>query len=324
MQVVAADIGYGQVKWVAGSRRGRFEAAWAPHTPGAESWGLGSQPEVLRIGDQGVIAGDRAASLPGAHRPFGPGRLADPEALPLLAQALWEAGAEGEVMLGSGTPLGAFAQERAAARAAREGRTLHLSDGRRERTMRIARVVLRPQGVGAALFLAAQGRMPAGPGYGLVVDVGSRTTDVLCLELRDLTPVTALSFSLESGVSTVAGALAAAIQRATGHLPPPDLAQAALMAPAAWHGRTFGGPAEAAPHLDALAETIAAELRRRLGGDLGRVAATALVGGGALLLGDRLAELAPGRPIPVRPEEAVFANALGYTWAAERALRAVG
>ena len=61
MQVVAADVGYGQVKWVAGSQRGRFEAAWAPHTPGAESWGLGSQPDVLIIGDQGVIAGDRAA-----------------------------------------------------------------------------------------------------------------------------------------------------------------------------------------------------------------------------------------------------------------------
>ncbi len=323
MQVVAADIGYGQVKWVAGPRRGRFEAAWAPHTPGAESWGLGNHPEVLRIGDQGVIVGDRAASLPGAHRPFGAGRLADPEALPLLAQALWESGAEGEVVLGSGTPLGAFARERAAARTALDGRALHLSDGRRERTVRIARVVLRPQGVGAALFLAAQGRMPPGPGYGVVVDVGSRTTDVLCLELRDLTPVAALSFSLESGVSTVAGALAAAIQRTTGHLPPPDLAQAALVGPAAWHGRTFGGPAEAAPHLDALAEAIAAELRRRLGGDLGRVAATALVGGGALLLGDRLADLAPGRPIPVRSEEAVFANALGYMWAAERALRAV-
>ncbi|MDA8206682.1 MAG: hypothetical protein M0Z36_11485, partial [Thermaerobacter sp.] len=73
MQVVAADIGYGQVKWVAGSRRGGFEAAWAPHTPGAESWGLGHHAEVLRIGDQVVIAGDRAASLPSAHRPFGAG-----------------------------------------------------------------------------------------------------------------------------------------------------------------------------------------------------------------------------------------------------------
>ncbi len=324
MQVVAADIGYGQVKWVAGSRRGRFEAAWAPHTPDAEAWGLGSQPEVLRVGDEVVIAGDRAASLPGAHRPFGAGRLADPEALPLLAQALWESGAEGEVVLGSGTPLGAFAQERAAARAAMEGRTLHLSDGRRERTVRIAGVVLRPQGVGAALFLASRSGLSDRHGALRAVDVGSRTTDVLCLELRDLTPVAALCFSLESGVSTVAGALAASIQRATGHLPPPDLAQAALMGPAAWHGQICGGPAEAGPHLDALAETIAAELRRRLGGDLGRVTATALVGGGALLLGDRLTTRCPGCPLPVRPEEAVFANALGYMWAAERALRAVG
>lgn len=191
------------------------------------------------------------------------------------------------MVLGSSTPLGAFAQERAAARAALEGRTLHLSDDRRERTVRIARVVLRPQGVGAALFLASQGRMPAGPGYGLVQDIGNRTTDVLCLELRDLAPVAALSFSLESSVSTVAGALAAALQRATGHLPPPDLAQAELTDLATWHGRTFGEPAEAGPHLDALAEAIAAELRRRLGGNLGRVAATALVGGGALLLESR-------------------------------------
>ena len=90
MQVVAADFGYGQVKWVAGSRRGRFEAAWVPHTPGVESWGIGSQPELLLIGDQGVIAGDRAASLPGAHRRFSPRGLSDCDALPLLARGLWE------------------------------------------------------------------------------------------------------------------------------------------------------------------------------------------------------------------------------------------
>ena len=112
---------------------------------------------LLRLGLAPRRHGQRGV---GHGRPFADGRLADPETLPLLAAALWQAGVEGDVALGSGPPLGRFAAEKNAARAALEGRVLRLSDGARERTVRIARLVLRPQGVGPALYLAARGLLP--------------------------------------------------------------------------------------------------------------------------------------------------------------------
>jgi actin-like ATPase involved in cell morphogenesis len=317
MDAIGIDLGYGVTK-VSGMRgREAFTSAWAPHVAGAEAWGIGTADRPLVVDGQGVLVGDRAACRPGAHRPFADGRLAAPEALPLLAQALWGAGVQGDAVLGSGTPLRMFARERQAARRALEGRTLVLGDGTRTVTVRIARLVLRPQGVGAALWLAAQGLLPDGPGYIVILDVGTRTTDVLTLEGADLSPVMALCFSLEAGVSTAAEALAAAAATDTGHLPPADVAMAALRQAVPWRGQLVGGPG-ARPYLDSLAATIRAETRRRFGGDAGRVAAVAVVGGGAVLLGERLAGVLPGDAVAVAAEGALFANSEGFRWAAER------
>lgn len=322
MQAVGVDVGYGVVKWVGTAGRGLYAAAWGPYTAGAEVWGIGTAERPLLVDGQPVLVGNRAAARPGARRPYADGRLADPEALPLLAQALWAAGVQGDIVLGSGTPLGAFAQEREAARAAWEGRTLTLGDGTRQAIVRVVRLVLRPQGVGAALYLAGQRRLPDGAGCIAIIDVGTRTTDVLTLEAEDLSAVTALSFSLEAGVATAAEALAADVQRETGHLPPADIAQGALRATVAWRGRTLGGTA-AASHLDALAATIGAEVGRRFGADAGRVSAVAVVGGGGVLLGGRLRGVLPGEPVAVTADEAVYANALGFAGAAGRvAMRA--
>ena len=317
MQSIGVDVGYGAVKWAGSLGRDTFASAWAPHVKGAETWGIGTADRPLTVDGRAVLVGDRAASRPGAHRPFADGRLADPESLPLLAQALWQAGVAGDVILGSGTPLGMFAQEKDAAKAALEGRVLTLGDGTHTTTVRIARLVLRPQGVGAALFLASQGRLPQGAGYLVLVDVGTRTTDVLTLEAADLSPVMPLCFSLEAGAATAAESLAASAQAATGHLPPADLAMAALRGPVTWRGKALGGP-EAGPHLDALAAGIRDEVRRRFGADAGRVLAVAVVGGGGVLLADRLVDVLPGRAVPVSSEEAVFANALGFARAAGR------
>jgi actin-like ATPase involved in cell morphogenesis len=317
MQAIGVDVGYGAVKWAGSLGRGTFASAWAPHTAGAETWGIGTADRPLTLDGQALLVGDRAASRPGAHRPFADGRLADPDALPLLAQALWQAGVGGDVILGSGTPLGMFAQERDAARQALEGRVLTLGDGTHTTTVRIARLVLRPQGVGAAQYLVSQGRLPQSMGYLVLIDVGTRTTDVLTLESADFTPVMALCFSLEAGAATAAESLAASSQAATGHLPPADLTMAALRQPVSWRGRPFGGP-EAEPHLDSLAAGIRDEVRRRFGADAGRVLAVAVVGGGGVLLGDRLADVLPGQAVPVSAEEAVFANALGFARAAGR------
>ena len=194
MVALGVDVGYGRVKYVVGERRCHWAAAWV--SAGVDAFGIGQVAPPLFLDGQPVVVGDRAAARPGAHRPFGDGRLADPEALPLLAQALWESGVQGEVVLGSGMPLGFFMQEREAARQALLGRTLRLGDGRRETTVCITRLVLRPQGVGAALWLLQERRLPEGDGYVVVLDVGTRTVDVLTCDAVDMAPVDGLSFSL--------------------------------------------------------------------------------------------------------------------------------
>ena len=323
MQAVGVDLGYGITKGVGPLGRQAFASVWVPYTGGAEAWGIGAVDRHLTVDGRAVQVGDRAASRPGARRPFADGRLADPEALPLLAEALWRAGVQGDVVLGSGTPLGMFSQERETARQALEGRTLALGDGVRTVEVRIAQVALRPQGVGAALWLASRGLLRGEDGYVVILDIGTRTTDVLTLEPPNLSPVMPLSFSLEAGASTAAEALGAAVQASTGHLPAPDVTVAALRQPVRWGGRPIGGP-QAGPYLDDLAGGIRDEVRRRFGLDAGRVATVALVGGGSALLGNRLVGILPGTPVAVGQEDAVYANAEGFRWAAEKAaLRAV-
>lgn len=322
MQAVGIDLGFGVVKVAGPDGRTAFASAWTPYSGGAEAWGIGTADQPLTVDGRTVMVGDRAASRPGAHRPYGDGRLADPEALPLLAAALWRSGVQGDVVLGSGTPLGRFAQERAAARRALEGRTLTLGDGTRQRTVHIGKMVLRPQGVGAALYLGTIGLLRAdADGYAVVVDIGTRTTDVLTVDARDMSPVMPLCFSFEAGIATAAEAVARMIQSDTGHLPPPDVTMAALRRPAVWRGQPIGGAPEA---MEELTTGVRDEIRRRFGADAGRVAVLALVGGGGTLLSDRLADVLPGTVAPVGAQNALYANAEGFRWAAERATFAAG
>lgn len=314
MQAVGVDVGFGSVKTVWHGGKAVFPAVWSEAPEGdASSWGLAGAPAPLEVDGRRVIVGPAADRRPGGHRPFGDGRLADPEALPLLAAALWAAGVCGDVVLGSGMPLGAFAQEHPAARRALEGVSLRLACDGHATTVRVARLVLRPQGVGAALWLLAQGRLPT-DGLGVVVDVGTRTTEVVTLDLADASPVLPLCWSTAVGVTQAAESLATETQ-ATTHWPPPvDLCEARLRGHSpTWHGHTLP---EAAPHLDRLAGTLRADIQRRIGDAAGRVTAVALVGGGGVLLGSRLANLLPGVVVALSPEEAVFANAEGYRGAA--------
>lgn len=313
MQAVGVDLGFGAVKAVWHGGKAVFPSVWSEAPEGdASSWGLAGAPAPLEVDGRRVIVGPAADRLPGAHRPFGDGRLADPEALPLLGAALWAAGVQGDVSLGSGTPLGRFGVERDAARQALEGRTLRLSCDGHQTTVRIARLVLRPQGVGAALWLLTRDLLPA-DGLGVVVDVGTRTTDVVVLDLADASPVVPLCFSVAVGVATAAESLAAG---AEGNWPPPvDLCIARLRGQSpTWHGQALPEPG---PHLDRLAGTLRADIQRRIGDAAGRVSALALVGGGSVLLGDRLHDALPGSVVHLSAEEAVLANAEGYRAAAQ-------
>ncbi len=73
------------------------------------------------------------------------------------------------------------------------------------------------------------------------------------------------------------------------------------------------------PILESLSNRIIDRLREYLrGGELDMITALIPVGGGASLIGDRLEVLAPGVMVKISPEDAPFANALGYKDAAER------
>ncbi len=319
---VGIDIGYGDTKVIGpDGRRHSFPSRWAPHR--AASWGIGHAAKVLTLdGGEPFVVGEDADGLPGCREPQADGRLADPATLPLLAAALVAARVPdgAEVALGSGLPLGRYDQEAPVAREALRGRTLVIGQGKDVRRVRIAKVVLRPQGVGAALHLVAAGALKAKSGLVLVVDVGSRTTDVLALHARTLEPIPELSGSLALGVGDAAASLAQEIAAHAGFVPPAALAREALAVPVTYRGQTYGGPKAAAPHLDALAGRIGDGLRGMLREALDQVSALALVGGGAVLLGDRLADL-PGERVRCPATDAPFANALGYRLAAERALR---
>ena len=92
MQVVGVDVGYGAVKWVGALGAGCFASVWVPYWAGAERWGIGSALRPLYLDGVPVTVGDRAATRPGAHRPFADGRLADPEALPSSPRPALSAG----------------------------------------------------------------------------------------------------------------------------------------------------------------------------------------------------------------------------------------
>jgi actin-like ATPase involved in cell morphogenesis len=319
---VGVDVGYGDVKVVGpDGRRHSFPSRWAPHR--ATAWGIGATARVLALdGGEPFAVGEAADGLPGVREPQADGRLADPATLPLLAAALSIArlpdGAE--VALGGGLPLGRYDQEAPAAREALRGRTLVIGQGKDVRRVTIRKVVLRPQGVGAALHLVATGALHARSGLVLVVDVGSRTTDVLALHARTLEPIPELSGSLALGVGDAAAGLAQEIAAQAGFVPPPSLAREALAREAVYRGKTYGGPRMAAPHLDVLAGRVSDGLRSLLREPLDSVSALALVGGGAVLLGSRLAGL-PGERVRCPAGDLPYANALGYRLAAERALR---
>lgn len=327
MFAVGIDLGYGDTKVIGvGGRRERFPSRWAPFQSTKE-WGMGGKILVLSVdGEPPTVAGESATNMAGVREPVGDGRLVDRGSLPILAAALWRtgAGANGqpaEVVLGSGTPLSFFQTEAPAAAAALQGRTFHLAaaDGE-ERSITIDRVVMRPQGVGAALHLAAQGKFPAKSGIGVVIDIGSRTTDVLTLDLQTLEPIKSLSFSIEQGVGDAVARMIARIEEDTRHAPPVEVAREALGSQVEWRQRQVGGPEVAAPIYRDLADQIQTAIAQRLRANLSKVGAMAVVGGGAGVMGEALEALAPGTRLVVDPGDVQYANALGFQMVAEKSM----
>ncbi|MDA8147051.1 MAG: hypothetical protein M0Z27_13465, partial [Thermaerobacter sp.] len=136
------------------------------------------------------------------------------------------------------------------------------------------------------------------------------------LHARTLEPIPELSGSMALGVGDAAAALGQEIATQAGFVPPPALAREALAVPVTYRGQTYGGAKAASPYLDALTGRIGDGLRAMLREALDTVSALALVGGGAMLLGDRLRDL-PGERVRCPVSDLPFANALGYRLAAQ-------
>lgn len=322
--VVGIDLGYGDTKVISvNDERIRFPSRWAKHD--GTSWGIGGNIPILNVDDGADhFAFGEDANGPNSREPLGDGRLADSASLPLIAAALWAsgAGADGsptQVVLGSGTPLGTFDKELADSRKALEGRTLKITAISGEvRQLSIDRLVMRPQGVGAALYMIERGFMKQQKGLATVIDIGSRTTDVLTLNLSTMEPVIQMSFSITTGIGDSVSEIAKAIARETGFVVPTDVARESISESVVFKQREVGGPEFAAPFLQELADRIIDNMRANLRSELDRVTALIPVGGGAALIGDKLEVLAPGALIKIPVEDLPYANALGYKDAAKR------
>lgn len=325
MDVIGIDLGYGETKVICpdGSRI-KFPSRWKVHDN--ESWGFGGSVSVLSLdGGPRFTFGD-AAIGENTREPLGDGRLSDRDSLPLLAAALWSSGVGAEtgsanVIVGSGTPLGRFHLEAKEAKNTLLNRTFSI-EGREgdARQIKISQLVMRPQGVGAALHLLDRELISQELGYGMIVDIGTRTTDVLTVNLSDMEPVVDMSFSMQEGVGNAVSSMNRLIARETGYTAPTDVALRALVHEVNYRQRVVGGEDKGKPILDVLAGKIVDRIRNTMRGELDRVTALIPVGGGARLIGSDLERLAPGTLVEVPDEDKQFSNALGYYDAAKRSL----
>lgn len=323
MITIGIDLGYGDTKVIgADGKRDKFPSRWAPTE--AKSWGIGGTTTILAVNDgEPFFFGDNATGA-NVREPQGDGRLSDPDSLPLLAGALWISGlgADGnvaEIVLGSGTPLGTFEHELNASKEFLEGKEFDIKSVFGEtRRFKITKLVMRPQGVGAALYLLDQGMIKTQYGYGVVVDIGSRTTDVLTVNLKNMEPVVEMSFSIQAGVGDLVSGISKAIAKDTGFIVPTDIAREAITQTVVFKQREVGGPKVSEPLMNLMTSRILDKLRENLREELDRITALIPVGGGSALIGHRLETLAPGTLIKIPAEDIQYANALGYRDAASR------
>ncbi len=321
MITIGIDLGYGDTKIVGETnKKEKFPSRWSPQD--AREWGLGGNIPVLSVnGGETFTYGDNAI---GSHirEPLGDNRLSDPDSLPLLGAALWlsDAGKGGggnaeakNIVLGSGIPLGYFESYVPIATEALEGKTITVKDlSGKTKKFHISKLIMRPQGVAAALYLLDQGIIKKQYGYGVIVDIGSRTTEVITLNLKNMEPIVPMSFTIELGVGDAVSEIGKAISKETGFIIPSDVALDALSEPVFFKQREVGGPKVSGPILTSLTSRILDKLRDNLREELDRISALVPVGGGSALLGKELEVLAPSTLIPVKPLDAQFANALGY------------
>ena len=317
---IGIDAGYGWTKWSANNKSDRFPSIWAPYQSGSEGWGISHAVPIIVNDMAPAVTGHQCVGSTQIRHPFQDSRLTNPDILPILATAIWEAGVEGDIILGTGTPLETFSSEVDNSTQALTNLILQIRCGHETRSVRIVKACLRPQGVAAAIWLLWERRIAqqrAADLY-LVIDIGNRTTDVLTLRMDNGQPIPNLSFSSSIAIATAATRFQKTLSQKTGTPIPLDEAQKALEEPVFWNGHNIGGPDAASPFLDNLAEALKDEIRQHLGSFLPRVSGFVTVGGGAALLGRRLDNVSNGTRTHLSVEESIFANTYGYQRTAER------
>lgn len=327
MKTLAIDIGYGETKVAVDQKSFSYRSGFAPFRESDVDVGTAygikiavQSPQDQPYRDIGTyIVGDKSVLYPGYTEPVGNERLGTEEGLVLLAEAIFRADLNGDIVVSTGAPLDLYGKEKKNA-AKWEGLKLVVTGTNgRQCAVTIAKVITRPQGVAAAIALTSLNMLPSESGIGVVVDIGSRTTDVVSLALspKDVDPIRPLCFSIPVGVGDFMNFVGEGLSKAFGGFRPKrSLVQNAL-------GQavfTYGGKScEMAPIVDrarnAVVTSLSNEIRRRFGEQGEFVVVAAAVGGGSLpdLLGPVVGRLFEGVPlVTVSAEDSIFMNAAGY------------
>ncbi|WP_027356582.1 ParM/StbA family protein [Desulfofundulus thermocisternus] len=323
--MLGIDIGYGFAKAVsAEGKRACFPSLAAPagHDQALDLGFGGPAPghrvTVRRLNGQAqeYLIGEAAQESFLASGFLGAEKPAELHDLLLLTAAyLVGAGTTGfppvQVDLAVGLPLAFYRAQKDVLKTRLEALAAHVSvDGGGERYISFRRVLVVPQGAGVVFV---QG-LPKGRGFAGVIDIGQYTTDFLLVDLRTGRPVVEASGSVEAGCHLVAQRVSQAYLAKTGRPLPPRM-ERRMLEDLAETGRTVfrGGELDLSREygeaVEDVAEAVARQVLSAWRDFTDSVAVTYLAGGGALLLGERLARAFPN---PVLVEDPVFANALGY------------
>lgn len=219
--LIAVDLGYGYTKAVSEKEKIVFPSAIAPYSENIleSSSSLGYTVELRPsgstvrrqyfVGEMALKRG-RAVQMTMAREKF-----AQEASLLLTLTGAYLAGAEGQIALGYGLPLGYYKKQRLDAQKYLQGFSAYLKvDNGPERYISFKDVQIFPQGVGALFSLD---KLPREGLIGLI-DIGYYTCDYLIVELHQegVEPLPAFMSSIEVGVSTAIKEFAEKFGRETG------------------------------------------------------------------------------------------------------------
>ena len=123
---------------------------------------------------------------PNFTEPLSDERLGTDGALVLLGEAIVRAGVYGEIALATGAPLDLFVKERESVKVWKDMElTVSTTNGKNYK-VKIAEIFMQPQSLGAAIALENLDRFPRLPGIGVVIDIGSKTTDIVSLAMSEM------------------------------------------------------------------------------------------------------------------------------------------